>query len=123
MAVPYAFGFKSCLNTFLLFFFPPLRQLDVASYALGQNFDSMILINWKINPHRGVKGLIRSKEVNRNCSIFKEKYFFRYIYISNEIRIHFFDSSNKLFKFRLDATIVKDILDSHLLSFSRFNKS
>lgn len=54
---------------------------------------------------------------------FQGKIFFRYIYISNEVRTHFFDSSNKLFKFRLDATIVKDILDSHLLSFSRFNKS
>lgn len=80
MAVPYAFGFKSCLNTFLLFFFPPLRQLDVASYALGQNFDSMILINWKINPHRGVKGLIRSKEVNRNVVQFSRKNIFFGIY-------------------------------------------
>lgn len=40
----------------------------------------MILINWKINPHRGVKGLIRSKEVNRNVVQFSRKNIFFGIY-------------------------------------------
>lgn len=153
MAVPYAFGFKSCLNTFLLFlFFHPS-----VNWTLLPMHSARISILWysliqRINTHPDVKGLIRSKKV---CVCvctwiemlfnFQEKIrnFFFSIFILNifvieniqsffhELCTHFsINSSDKLFKFRIDnwiftfhATIVKDILDSHLLFFSGFNGS